>query len=81
LPDALQLAAAKVWRNALKHKLVMCYACVLVNPDPVLCYAVVVLQDIPHTATGKVSKLALRKMFANHKPNNSSRTEQPRSKL
>jgi acyl-coenzyme A synthetase/AMP-(fatty) acid ligase len=39
------------------------------------------LQEIPHTATGKVSKLALRKMFANHTPKIRSRQAQPRSKL
>jgi fatty-acyl-CoA synthase len=29
---------------------------------------VVVLPEIPHTATGKVSKLTLRKMFEGFKP-------------
>jgi fatty-acyl-CoA synthase len=29
---------------------------------------VVVLPEIPHTATGKVSKLTLRKMFEGYKP-------------
>jgi fatty-acyl-CoA synthase len=29
---------------------------------------VVVLAEIPHTATGKVSKLTLRKMFEGYKP-------------
>jgi fatty-acyl-CoA synthase len=29
---------------------------------------VVVLAEIPHTATGKVSKLTLRKMFESYKP-------------
>eukprot|EP00775_Hariotina_reticulata_P012259 gene12259-12397_t len=33
---------------------------------------VVVLPEIPHTATGKVSKLTLRKMFKDYKPSSST---------
>lgn len=29
---------------------------------------VVFVKEIPHTATGKVSKLELRKMFGGHRP-------------
>jgi acyl-coenzyme A synthetase/AMP-(fatty) acid ligase len=39
------------------------------------------LQEIPHTATGKVSKLALRKMFEGHQPRGARSKAQPRSKL
>lgn len=48
--------------HACLHYLVTVTRCVQVPDD------IVFLEEIPHNATGKVSKLTLRQMFKDHKP-------------
>lgn len=46
-----------------------------VLPGVTALYCTGTAQEIPHTATGKVSKLALRKIFANHQPKARTRSK------